>query len=269
MHGRRNRLGTLPLLLECAATGVSFRCGRSLGHLTQPTVGRHIASLEKALGLPLFTRSQTGLLPTEAALALRSYAESMSSTVAALRRAAESQGAGVQGAVRISASEVIGGEVLPHVLARLRKDHPNLAIELVLTNRVQDLLRREADIAVRMAPPKQGALVAKRVSPIILGLHAHQSYLAHSGMPTKGSDLQRHSLMASMEETPFRRVCRRRACQSGLVRCSRCGPNSDLGELALIRAGCGIGVCQVGIAKRDPSLVRVLPRQSSSSWRPG
>ena len=232
---------------------------RSLG-ITQPTVGRHIASLEKALGLPLFTRSQTGLLPTEAALSLRSYAESMSSTVAALQRAAESQGAGVQGAVRISASEVIGGEVLPHVLARLREDHPNLAIELVLTNRVQDLLRREADIAVRMAPPKQGALVAKRVSPIILGLHAHQSYLAHSGMPTKLSDLQRHSLIGFDGETPFLRAARK-SLPMWTREAFSLRTDSDLGQLALIRAGCGIGVCQVGIARRDPSLVRVLPRQ--------
>ena len=116
---------------------------RSLG-ITQPTVGRHVSALEKSLGLALFTRSQAGLLPTEAALSLRTYAEAMSSTAAALRRAAASHGAGVKGTVRVSASEVIGAEVLPPVLGRLRDQHPQLTIELVLTNRVQDLLRREA-----------------------------------------------------------------------------------------------------------------------------
>src|SRR5262245_45311765 len=155
---------------------------RALG-ITQPTVGRHISYLEKALGFALFTRSQSGLLPTEAALSLRTYAEAMSSTAAALQRAAASQGAGVKGTVRVSASDVIGAEVLPAILGELRTQHPQLTIELVLTNRLQDLLQREADIAVRMAPPKQSALVTKRVDTVTVGLHAHQSYLALRGTP--------------------------------------------------------------------------------------
>jgi DNA-binding transcriptional LysR family regulator len=112
--------------------------------IAQPTVGRHVAALERALGMPLFTRSQTGLLPLEAALSLRPYAEAMSSAAAALERAAASQGSGVRGAVRITASEVIGVEVLPLIIARLRAEHPDLQVELVLSNRMQDLLQREA-----------------------------------------------------------------------------------------------------------------------------
>src|SRR5689334_15607069 len=110
---------------------------RALG-VAQPTIGRHIAALEKSLRLALFTRSPTGLLPTESALALRTYAESMESTAAALERTAASQGAGVKGVVRVTSSDVIGVEVLPPVVARLRHEHPDLKIELVLTNRVQD-----------------------------------------------------------------------------------------------------------------------------------
>ena len=127
---------------------------RALGS-TQPTVGRHIAALEASLGFTLFTRSQAGLLPTEAALELRAYAEVMDSNAAALKRAAEGHGQGVAGTVRVSASEVVGVETLPPIVARLRQQHPQLKLELVLTNRVQDLLRREADIAIRMAEPKQ------------------------------------------------------------------------------------------------------------------
>ena len=125
---------------------------RSLG-VAQPTVGRHVASLEKSLGLALFTRSQTGFAPTEAARGLQSFAEEMASAAAALRRAAESQGDGVRGTVRVTVSEVIGVEVLPPIIAQLQRTHPGLTIELVLTNRVQDLLQREADIAVRMTQP--------------------------------------------------------------------------------------------------------------------
>jgi DNA-binding transcriptional LysR family regulator len=127
---------------------------RSLG-VAQPTVGRHIAALEKSLRLALFTRSPLGLMPTEAALSLRVFAESMKSTAAALERAATSQGTGVRGTVRVTASDVIGVEVLPPIIARLRDRHPELVVELLLTNRVQDLLRRAADIAVRMLRPRQ------------------------------------------------------------------------------------------------------------------
>jgi DNA-binding transcriptional LysR family regulator len=244
----------LGVLVEGSLSGAA----RSLG-ITQPTVGRHIAALEKSLGFALFTRSQTGLLPTQAALSLRSYAETMSSTAAAMQRAAASQGAGVTGTVRVSASEVVGAEVLPPILRRLRNEHPQLAIELVLTNRVQDLLRREADIAVRMTPPKQGALVAKRVRPVIVGLHAHESYLAERGTPRDLSELASHSLVGFDRETPFIRGARK-SLPTWSREAFSVRTDSDLGQLALIRAGCGIGACQLGIAKRDPSLVRVLPR---------
>jgi len=231
---------------------------RSLG-LAQPTIGRHIAELEEALGMPLFTRSQTGLLPTEVACSLRSHAEAMGSTAASFRRAAESHGDGVRGSVRVSASQVIGAEVLPPILANLRQRYPQLAIELVLTNRVQDLLRREADIAVRMTQPRQDVLVARRVADVVIGLHAHQQYLARQGTPKKPEDLAQHSLIGFDEETPFIRAVRSKI--PGWTRSSfGLRTDSDLAQLALIRAGCGIGACQVAIAKRDDSLVRVLPR---------
>src|SRR5260370_33676177 len=132
--------------------------GRALG-VAQPTVGRHVAALEKSLRLALFTRSQTGLIPTDAALSLRSFAESMQSTAAALERAAASQGAGGRGTVRVTASDVIGVEVLPPIVAALRDSHPDLTVELVLSTRVQNLLRREADIPVRMVRPRHALLV--------------------------------------------------------------------------------------------------------------
>jgi DNA-binding transcriptional LysR family regulator len=245
----------LGVLSEGSLSGAA----RSLG-ITQPTVGRHISALEKSLGLALFTRSQTGLLPTEAALSLRTYAEAMSSTAAALQRAAAGQGEGVKGTVRVSASEVIGAEVLPPILRELRDQHPQLTIELVLTNRVQDLLRREADIAVRMTPPQQGALVVKRVDTVTLGLHAHQSYLAQRGTPRNAAELEQHSLIGFDAETPFIRAARK-ALPVWTRESFSLRTDSDLAQLALIRSGCGIGVCQVAIAKREPSLVRVMPRR--------
>ncbi len=110
--------------LSVLAEGSLSGAARALG-VAQPTVGRHVAALEKALGLALFTRSQVGLLPTQAALSLRSYAEAMRSTAAALERAATSQGTGVRGTVRVTASDVVGVEVLPPIIAGLRDEHPD------------------------------------------------------------------------------------------------------------------------------------------------
>ncbi|MBV8604841.1 MAG: LysR family transcriptional regulator [Pelomonas sp.] len=232
---------------------------RALG-ITQPTVGRQVAALERALGLVLFTRSQTGLLPTEAATDLRATAAAMAHLAAAFERAAERGPGPVSGAVRIGCSEVVGVEVLPPIVARLRDAHPALEVELVLDDRVQDLLHREVDIAVRMTRPHQAQLLARRVGRIEVGLHAHRDYLARRGMPRRVADLAAHAAIGYDRPTAFVRAAEKSL--KGLrheqfaLRC-----DSNLGQLALIRAGAGVGFCQVPLARRDPALVRVLPRQ--------
>jgi len=247
----------LSVLIEGSLSGAA----RALG-VAQPTVGRHVAALEKSLGLALFTRSQIGLMPTEAALSLRSYAETMQSTAAALERAAASQGTGVRGTVRVTASDVIGVEVLPPIIASLRDEHPDLVLELVLTDRMQDLLRREADIAVRMARPRQELLVARRVGQIELGLHAHRRYLSRYGTPTTIADLADHALIGFDQTTAFIR-----SAGKGLSGWRReafaMRTDNNLAQLALIRCGAGIGVCQAAIARRDDSIVRLFPRHFS------
>lgn len=240
-------------------TGSLSAAGRALG-MTQPTVGRHIDNLEAALALKLFTRSFDGFAPTEAALELKPYAIGLASTAAALRRVASSHGDGVRGTVRLTASEVVGVEVLPPILAALRRQHPALVIELVLSNRLDDLLRREADIAVRMLRPTQEALVAQRVGGIELGLHAHEHYLAEHGTPRTMAQLRRHTLIGFDTESAFIRELQRRYpvfTRDALA----LRTDSDLANLAALRAGFGIGICQVGLGRRDPSLVRVLPKE--------
>jgi DNA-binding transcriptional LysR family regulator len=247
----------LSVLIEGSLSGAA----RALG-VAQPTVGRHVAALEKSLGVALFTRSQIGLMPTEAALSLRSYAETMQSTAAALERAAASQGTGVRGTVRVTASDVIGVEVLPPIIANLRDEHPDLVLELVLTDRMQDLLRREADIAVRMARPRQELLVARRVGQIELGLHAHRRYLSRYGTPNTMADLARHALIGFDQTTAFIRSARKGL--SGWRReAFAMRTDNNLAQLALIRSGAGIGVCQAAIARRDDSIIRLFPRHFS------
>ena len=116
----------LHTLLGVLREGSLSGAARLLG-LTQPTVGRHIAALEAALGQVLFTRSPTGLLPTEAALALRGHAEQMETAAAALQRAATSRGDAVSGTVRVTASEVrywIASSVAPPLPTRKRASGP-------------------------------------------------------------------------------------------------------------------------------------------------
>lgn len=234
---------------------------RALG-LTQPTIGRHIDGLEAALGLKLFTRSFDGFAPTDAGLELKPYARGLSATAAALRRAADSQGEGVRGTVRLTASEIVGVEVLPSILAKLRRNHPNLSIELMLSNRVDDLLHREADIAVRMLPPAQEGLVARRIGGIEVGLHAHQNYLERHGTPKTLHELGSHTLIGFDRENELIRRLQKQ--HSAFIRSSLAfRADSDLAQLAAIRAGFGIGMCQSALAKRDAKLVRILPRQVS------
>jgi DNA-binding transcriptional LysR family regulator len=247
----------LSVLKEGSLSGAA----RVLG-ITQPTVGRHIAALEQALGVALFTRSQLGLTPTETALGLRTYAETMESTAASLERAATASGEGVSGVVRVAASEVVGVEVLPPIIERLRRRHPELKVELVLSNRVQDLLRREADIAVRMMRPEQEQLVARRVGNIEVGLFARKDYLARQGMPRRLSELAGHSLIGFDQPSAFIRKASR-SFQGFNREAFSIRTDSDLAQLALIRSGAGIGGCQAPLAERDDTLTRVLPTEFS------
>ena len=227
--------------------------------LTQPSVARHIDALEKAIGVALFVRTPRGLSPTDAALELKPFAELLASTSAALLRTAEGRLGEVRGTVRISASEVVGIEHLPAILTRLRQRHPALTIELSLSNALDDLLQRKADIAIRMVRPEQKALVAKRIGFIQVGLHAHRDYLARRGVPASLDDLRDHDLIGYDSETPAIRAIAQHypALDRGAFALR---VDSDVAQLSAIRAGFGIGICQVPIAASESDLVRVLPR---------
>jgi len=230
---------------------------RRLG-LTQPTVGRHIDALEDALGLTLFIRSPRGLTSTPAALALAPHVEVMAAAAAALGRTASGEAVADCGAVRITASEVIGCEVLPPLLAAFRAEHPGIAVELALTNRNEDLARRDADIAIRMLRPTQSALVARRIGASRIGLYAHRDYLARFGEPRSLADLKNHCVIGfDRDNRSFRaagEIGRRLTREDFGFRC-----DNDLAQLSALRAGVGVGGCQENIARRTPELVAVLP----------
>lgn len=226
--------------------------------LTQPTVGRHIDELEAELGAALFTRSPAGLEPTETALSLRAQAETMAAAADSLARSASAGAEEDRGTVRLTASEVIGIEVLPPILAALRRAHPAIAIELVISNRNQDLLHRDSDIAVRMVPPSQAALVQRHIGAIELGFYARRDYLHRCGTPEDLAALAASGPIGYDTETAIIRELQRRQLIPPRDSLSLRSDN-DLASIAAIRAGWGIGVMQVPLARRDPRLVRVLP----------
>ena len=241
--------------------GTLSGAARDLG-LTQPTLGRQIAELERQLGTALFIRSQRGLMPTDAARDIAPHAQAMAAAAGSMMRAASGGTSDAAGVVRITASETIGAEVLPPLLAEFRRANPGIMIELVLSNRVEDLLRGEADIAVRMVRPTQQALLARQIGEVRLGLYAHRAYLKHSPAPKSLAALARdHALIGFDQETPFLREMLSRLPITRNDFTLR--TDSDLAHLAAVRAGFGIGFVQHGIARRDRNLVAILPNEIS------
>jgi DNA-binding transcriptional LysR family regulator len=165
----------------------------------------------------------------------------------------------MRGVIRIAAADVMGVEVLPPILTGFRETHPDIAIELALSNRQEDLLRREADIAVRMVRPTQASLVAKRVGSVRLGLYAHKRYIEAHGVPTR-MDEPGHAPIGFDRDLQISRSLMH--SQISLDRETFAfRSDNDLAQLAALRAGFGVGACHAPLARRNPDLVQVLEGQ--------
>jgi DNA-binding transcriptional LysR family regulator len=242
----------LAVLREGSLSGAA----RALG-TTQPTMGRQVAALEASLGAKLFARSRDGLSPTEAGMRLIPSAEAMAAAAEAAQRSASGESAEERGTVRITASDVMGSEVLPPILTDFHGLNPRISVELALSNRNEDLLRGDADIAVRMVRPTQGALVARRLGRIDIGLYGHRHYLKGRVMPRRLEDLRQHALIGYDRDQAYVRLLERLGLPySRDLFAFR--SDSDLAQLAALRAGFGIGASQLGIAGRERNLVPVL-----------
>jgi DNA-binding transcriptional LysR family regulator len=226
--------------------------------LSQPTVRRQIEELEQHLGTNLFTRDTSGLEPIATSESLVDLAETMEAAALAFERAAHDDATSAKGTVRISCSTVFGTEILPPILTKLRSTHPALVIELAVTNRVDDILRHEADIAVRLVKPEQDRIVARKVAPIAIGLYAAPGPVAKA---VKAMDYNAFCAIGPMISDDKRDLVERgfralgRTLPSNIV----LRTDDDLAQLAAIRAGVGVGVCQRSVAERS-GLVRVFPK---------
>ncbi|MCB8882493.1 LysR family transcriptional regulator [Acidisoma cellulosilytica] len=238
--------------LAVLQTGSLSQAARRLA-LTQPTLGRHISLLEEALGAVLFTRSNDGLRPTGAALTLQPQAETMAAAADLLTRIASGEAEQAEGRVRLTTSEFMGVAVLPPILATFRTLYPKIDIDLVMSDRNLDLLRGDADLAVRNVAPAQDALLVRKIGEAPVRLFAHQSYAGRHDLPGSLPALQDHALIGREE------YARRVPAFAGLSLRFGFASESDIALLAALRAGMGIGACQQGVADTDPSLIPVLP----------
>lgn len=237
--------------------GSLMGAARALG-ASQPTLGRHIAELEAQLGASLFERTGRGLQPTTTALRLADAARVMQSGADQLARTLDAGQAEDAGSVRISASQPVACFLLPPILAQMRLALPRVQVELVASDSVSNLLRREADIALRMVQPDQASLIAKRVGRVTLGAYAHRDYLARRGTPREMADLLQHDVIAGDRNEQVLQSFRQAGFDVGKEAFSLRSDDLVVHWQA-VRAGLGIGFIADYQAVTDPQVVPLLP----------
>lgn len=226
---------------------------------SQPTIGRHVTELENHLGIVLFDRTGRGLIPTESALRLAESARVMQIGADQLARSAMGAEQSNAGTVRISASQPIACFALPAVFAQMRLTLPQVQIELVASNSVSNLLKREADIAIRMVQPEQATLVARKIGKVAIRACAHQDYLRRRGVPRQPADLLSHDLIGSDRNDEILKGFT--AMGFGVTRENFAFRTDDLIVVwQAVRAGLGIGFVSEHLIRTDPAVVPVLSK---------
>ncbi len=258
----------ISVFVAVAETGSLSAAAKELRQ-SQPTIGRQIKAIETELGVSLFYRHQRGLDLTADGEALLPHAKAMHAAAAQfLLHAKERKQSGFAGTVRVTASQIISTYVLPRLIAEFRRMYRDIQIELVPSDDAQNLLFQEADIAVRMFTPTQLDIVARKIGETPLGLFASRAFIERFGMPATREELfaldwvgydQSDLILQGMQavgwhvEQDFFSV--------------RCDDRVTYWEL--VRAGCGVGLGQVGIGAEDASLVRIeleAPLPSLPVW---
>jgi DNA-binding transcriptional LysR family regulator len=246
-----------------AETGSLSAAARKLS-ASQPTLGRHISELEQALGVILFRRGRSGYAMTEAGATLFERGKAVSEQASAFSLLALGSVEAIEGTVRIAANEVVAAYVLPDMMARLGIEEPGIEVEIVASNQVENLLRRDADIAMRMVKPTQNELVARKVCDIALCACASLAYLDRCGRPRQPADLLDHALIGFDRSDEMIRGFTHFGIP--VTRNSfRFRADNQIVLWEAVRAGNGIGLGQEPLAERDPLVEKVLPGLSLPS----
>lgn len=243
--------------LAVAETG-SLSAAARLLRSSQPTVGRQIAELERDLQVVLFRRGQSGYELTENGSLLVAQAEAAREAMDRFALHASGKENRVSGTVRITASEVMATLVLPSYLARFMEEEPGMEIELIGSNKLDNLLRRDADIAIRMVTPSQEELIARKVADIPMRMCAHQDYLAKHGVPQTPWDLLNHTLIGQDRADDIIRGFRKFGAQIDR-HAFRFRSDDQVILWNAMFSGVGICIAQEPLIRRYKELVTFLP----------
>ena len=239
------------------ADGSLSAAARRIGY-SQPTLGRHIEALEQQLGLTLFDRTLQGLKPTETALRLYQSVAAAEAKLAEAALVAEGSTGALEGTVRITASTVVTHYVLPALLRPIRDEFPAIAVEIVPSDSIENLLLRESDIAIRMFRPTQLELIAKKIGELPIVATAHASYLGAHGTPATTDELAGHSLIGMDKSDLITSAAK--TLGFDLKRTDfALRTDSQTGAWELLKAGLGIGFAQSGLVADTPGMRVLLP----------
>jgi len=241
--------------LAVAETGSLSAAARALGQ-SQPTLGRHIKAAEAALGATLFVREPDGLRLTEIGGMLLGPAREMAAASARLETLAAGRDMRVSGTVRITASVVVSHYLLPRIIAELRDAEPDIEVELVPSDTTENLIFREADIAIRMFRPTQLDIVTRKIGDSPMALYATGDLLSRFGQPANFEELRRLPFVGFDRSDMILRQFR----DWGLdvtkaffgVRC-----DDQAAYWKLVCAGCGVGGMQTVIGDAEPGVHRL------------
>ncbi|WP_299371768.1 LysR family transcriptional regulator [uncultured Tateyamaria sp.] len=239
--------------LVTAEEGSLSAAARALG-LTQPTLSRQVAGIEEALGVTLFERSSRTLLLTQAGTQLLEHFRTMGDAANRISIAATGQSQSFTGHVAISATNLLATQYLPAILAELQAVAPGLQVEIVTSNQISDLRRREADIAIRHARPQDDALFAKRLPDRTATLYASRSYLASVGHPSKPEDFTALQFVGFEHPEHLLGLMASRGLNLTRANFNLCTASGTM-SVELMRQGLGIGVLPDEIAKFYDELV--------------
>jgi DNA-binding transcriptional LysR family regulator len=245
--------------LVTAEEGSFSAAARALG-LTQPTLGRQVAALEGELGVTLFERVGRSLALTEAGLELLDHVRSMGEAASRISLTASGQSQAIEGNVCITATNMMATYHLPEMLKRLRSIAPGISIQVVASNDVRDLTRREADISIRHVRPEQPDLIAKRVGETAAYLYASTEYLNKLGRPDRPEAISGADFVGF--ENPERLIPVLAPFAPSLTK-HNFAYTTESGTvlLELVKQGLGISVLSKEVAALTPGIERVLPDQ--------
>lgn len=254
----------LRALLTTVEAGSLSAAARQLG-LTQPTLGRQVAALEQDLGVTLFERVGRRLALTEAGQQLVAHLREMGAAAERVSAVAAGQSQSVEGVVRITAADVYAAYVLPPILRELRAAAPGITIEVLAVNSISDLIRREADIAIRHVRPEQDGLVARRCRDTDAHIYGAPDYLDRVGRPQRDTDLAAAEFAGSMEgNTDFIEEMRKRGVLLGPAN-FRLATQSGVAAWEWVRAGLCLSPMLDSVAKTTGGAEIVLPALESIS----